>query len=190
MLQSLMKLPDKCPQSVIYLLAGTTPIIAHIHRRQLCLFGMICQLPNNILHKLASTILASEPDTSISWFIHIRHLCFLYSLPSPLQLLQQPPSKISFKPKVKNSILDFWEKKLRFEASSMSSLLYFNPNFMSLLTPTPLWTSCSSNSIETNKCVYQSALLSGRFKTDYLSRHWDKENSDVFWVLCLRMLYS
>ena len=79
MLQSLMKLPDKCPQSVVYFLVGMTPIIAHIHRRQLCLFGMVCRLPNNILHKLASTILASETDKSKSWFIHMRQLYFLYS---------------------------------------------------------------------------------------------------------------
>ena len=90
-LRTLMKLPDKTPDPVIYFLAGTAPIKAHIHRRQLCLFGMISRLPNNILCKTASTILASDPDSSKSWFVGIRHLCNIYSLPSPLQLLQSPP---------------------------------------------------------------------------------------------------
>ena len=112
-----MKLPDKTPDPVIYFLAGTAPIKAHIHRRQLCLFGMISRLPNNILCKTASTILASDPDSSKSWFVGIRHLCNLYSLPSPLQLLQSPPTKMAFKRLIKSRILDFWETSLRMLSS-------------------------------------------------------------------------
>ena len=183
-LQSLMKLPDKCPAPVIYFLAGTAPITAHIHRRQLGLFGMICRLPNNILHKVASSILASEPDTSKSWFVHIRQLCLLYSLPSPLLLLQQPPSKYSFKSLINKRVLDLWQRNLRDEAQPKISLTYFNPSFMSLCTPHPVWTPSSTNAFETNKTRLQTSLLSGRYKSDYLSRHWVKENPDGLCVLC------
>ena len=183
-LQSLMKLPDRCPAPVIYFLAGTAPITAHIHRRQLGLFGMVCRLPNNILHKLASSILASESDASKSWFIHIRQLCLLYSLPSPLLLLQQPLSKHSFKSLINSRVLDLWQRKLRDEAQPKISLTYFNPFFMSLSTPHPVWTPLSTNAFETNKTVLQTSLLSGRYKSDYLSRHWVKENPDGLCVLC------
>ena len=60
---------------------------------------------------------------------------------------------------------------------------------MSLLKPHPIYTSCSSNVFETNKSVYQASLLSGRFKTDYLSRHWNKDNPDGFCILCPGMSY-
>ena len=60
---------------------------------------------------------------------------------------------------------------------------------MSLLKPHPIFTSCSSNVFETNKSVCQASLLSGRFKTDYLSRHWNKDNPHGFCTLCPGMSY-
>ena len=58
---------------------------------------------------------------------------------------------------------------------------------MSLSKPHPMFTTCSSNTFETNKSMCQAAILSGRFKTDYLSRHWDKENPEGFCVLCTHL---
>ena len=183
-LRRLLKLPDKTPDPVIYFLAGTTPIRAHIHRRQLSLFGMITRLPNNILHKTATTILLSSSDNSKSWFIGIRQLCDQYSLPYPLLLLKNPPTKHSFNKLVKSRILDYWEKHLRSVAASKSSLEYFKPSFMSLTSPHQMFITCSSNSFETNKSTCQASLISGRYKTDYLARHWVKENPSGYCVLC------
>ena len=64
------------------------------------------------------------------------------------------------------------------------SLQFFKPNFMSLLSPHPLWSFCSSNPFETNKAVVQAALVSGRYKSDYHSRHWNKLNPHGFCLLC------
>ena len=55
---------------------------------------------------------------------------------------------------------------------------------MSLSSPHPMFTTCSSNTFEANKSNCQAALLSGRYKTDLLSRHWVKENPNGFCVLC------
>ena len=129
----------------------------------------------------------TDPDTSKSWFIRIRLLCAQYSLPSPLKILENPPSKAVFNRLVKSKILDHWETILRTEASTRSSLFYFKPEFMSLSNPHPMFLSCSSNSFETNKSICQAALLSGRFKTDYLSRHWVKENPEGYCVLCTHL---
>ena len=87
-LRSLMKLPEKCPDSVIYFLAGSIPLLGHIHKKQLNLFGMITRLPKNVLHKLAGTILLSERDTTKSWFIGIRNsaLCTIFLHPSSFSL--------------------------------------------------------------------------------------------------------
>ena len=183
-LRCLMKLPDKCPDSVIYFLAGSLPFLAHIHKKQLNLFGMITRLPENVLCKLASKFLLTEPDNSKSWFIGIRHLCSLYNLPTPLQLISQPLSKDSFKSQVTQKVLDHWQVSLRREAMPMTSLLFFSPSLMSLSLPHPLWTTCSSNPFEVNKARVQAALLSGRYKTDYLSRHWNFSNPNGFCMLC------
>ena len=186
-LRSIMKLPDKTPDPVIYFLAGTLPIKAHIHRKQLSIFGMISRLPNNILHKIATHVLSTDPDNSKSWFIRIRLLCKQYSLPSPLKILLSPPSKEAFNKLVKSRVLDYWETSLRAEAATKSSLIYFKPEFMSLSNPHPMFLTCSSNPFETNKSITQASLLSGRFKTDYLSRHWVKDNPEGYCILCTHL---
>ena len=183
-LRALCKLPDKTPDPVIYFMAGSLPIKAHIHRRQLSLFGMISRLPENILCHIATKILSTEPDSSKSWFISIRRLCRLYSLPSPLQLLQDPPAKISFKKLVKSKITDYWETTLRSDTLPKTSLVFFKPMFMSLSLPHPIFSSCASNSYESNKSICQATLLSGRYKTDYLARHWNKDNPEGYCILC------
>ena len=70
------------------------------------------------------------------------------------------------------------------EASSKDSLLFFNPNFMSISRPHPLWTSCSSNPFEVNKAIVQASFLSGRYTTDYLARHWNHSNPAGYCLLC------
>ena len=106
-LQNLQKLLRNTPECVIMFLAGSLGAKANIHIRQLGLFGMICRLPDNVLFSIAHQKLLSDPDNSSSWFVQIRHLCAQYDLPSPLLLLQTPPTKSSFKSLVKSKVTDF-----------------------------------------------------------------------------------
>ena len=60
-----------------------------------------------------------------------------------------------------------------------SSLKYFKAEYMSLCHPHPIWTTCGSNSFEVNKAVVQAKMLSGRYVTDKLSRHWSHNKSGI-----------
>ena len=64
-----------------------------------------------------------------------------YNLPHPLEFIENPPSKLDFKKKIKSAIINYWENKLRGEASFLQSLEWFKPNFMSLIKPHPIWTT-------------------------------------------------
>ena len=57
-----MKLHQKTPECFILFMAGSLGATVYIHLMQLSLFGMITLLPDNILHKIALSKLASEPD--------------------------------------------------------------------------------------------------------------------------------
>ena len=80
--------------------------------------------------------------------------------------------------------MDSWQLTLRQEASSKDSLLFFNPNYMSISRPHPLWTSCYANPFEVNKAIIQASFLSGRYTTDYLARHWNQSNPAGYCLLC------
>ena len=110
-LQNLQKLHKNTPEAFTMFMGGSLGATAILHQRQLGLFGMICRLPENILHKIALSKLYSEPDKSSSWFVQIRHLCSLYNLPTPLSLLSQPLPKSTFKSLVKKKVLDYWQQK-------------------------------------------------------------------------------
>ena len=73
---------------------------------------------------------------------------------------------------------------MKCEASSKTSLAYYKPENMSLRTPHPLWTTSGSNPFEINKAVIVARLLSGRYRSDWLTRHWSKSNKLGFCTLC------
>ena len=135
---------------------------------------MITRLPNNILNKIARYTLITHKDSSKSWFIHIKYLCQLYKIPHPLIFLERPPSKSSAKHIFKTQVTDYWQTKLRMDASRLPSLEYFKPQYMSLLSPHPLWSTCGSNPYEICKAIVQAKMLSGRYRTDQLLRHFIK----------------
>ena len=176
-LENLQRLHPKSPRSFVLFLSGSLPAAAILRKRQFSLFSMICLLPKDPLNIHARHILTHPAQKS--WFCQIREICELYNLPTPLSLLQNPMSKDSFKKLVKTKVLDSWQDKLRKEAAPLDSLKYFKPGFMSLHRAHPLWTTAGCSPYETRKATIQARMLSGRFRTEYLARHWS-ENKEGF----------
>ena len=178
--ENLLKLHSKTPEPVVFFLAGRLPGEALLHLKQLTLFGMICHLSGNILNNIAVQMLTGSSQSSKNWFSGIRDICYQYSLPHPLTLLRDPPSKESFKNRCKTNVTDFWQTKLRDHANTLKdkSLKYFHPNYMSLSRPHPMW-SWATTSYRVNKCIVVSRMLSGRFRCGSLLRHFYQHVSGI-----------
>ena len=150
------------------------------------LLGMIARLgPNNILHKHGRHTLLSASTTSASkssWFLTVRDISKKYDLPDPLTVLQLPPTKYQWKTKCKSKVTDIFEQKLRAEAEMLPSLEFFRPAFMSLSKPHPMWSHAGSP-FEVSKAVIAARMLSGRYRTDLLSKHWTRDNPNGFYRL-------
>ena len=123
--QNIQKLLPNTPRSFVYFLGRCLPGEAAIHLRMLSLFGMVAHLPSDPLNIHARTVLTSAKSSSKSWFRQIRHISLLYQLPHPLLILENPPNKESYKKLIRSKVIDYWEVKLRGEASLLSSLVYF-----------------------------------------------------------------
>ena len=171
--QNIQKLLPNTPASVVYFLGGSLPGTALLHLKQLAIFGMVTRLNDDPLNIHARKILTEVKKSSRSWFIQIREICLQYKLPHPLKLMDNPPSKDDYKKIVKSHVLSYWENQLRGEASVLSSLAFFKPNFMSLTKPHPLWTTTNGNPHEVSKAVQQARFLSGRYRTNSLIKHWN-----------------
>ena len=172
MLEKIQRLHDNTPRCVVHLLAGTVPGEAILHQKQLTLFMMVCHLPGNPINMHARNILLTAPKSAKSWFQQIRSLCLMYGLDHPLKLLDHPPTKPHFKAVVKRKVTEYWECLLQDEAARLPSLQYFAASCASLTSPHPIWTSSGSNSFESRKSETLAKMVSGRFRSDYLCRHW------------------
>ena len=172
--QKLQKLLPNTPASVVYFLGGCLPGSAVLHIKQLSIFGMVTRLHDDPLNIHAREVLTSAKISCKSWFMQLRNICLQYQLPHPLKLLDNPQSKDDFKKMVKARVIDYWETRLRGEASLLQSLIYFKPNYMSLTKPHPLWTTTGGNPHEVAKAVQQARLLSGRYRTNALMKHWNQ----------------
>ena len=186
--EQLLKLHSATPECVVWFLAGCLPFEALLHLRMFTLFGMITRLQEgeNIIAKHARNMLASAKPSSKSWLLELQKISLKYLLPHPITFLDNPPSGDSFKRMVKSAVMDYWSKKLRAEASFLKekSLKYFDPNYMSLSTTHPLFTSCGTAPYEVSKAVIQARWLSGRARVESLTRHWDSNNKEGICPLC------
>ena len=175
-LQNLQRLHQKTPRSVVLLLAGSLPGEAILHIRQLTLFSMKCHLPDDHINSHAKYVLASRPASSKSWFHQIRDLCLKYSLPHPIHLLENPPPKSLLKAKVKSNVSDYWKSLLTAEAAGLKSLTYLRPSQYNLKQPALLWLAASGNSFECAKSTIVAKMISGRYRSEDLCKHWSTTN--------------
>ena len=178
-LTRLMKLHDKTPDCVVFFLAGSLPVLALLHLRQLSLFNMICHLEGNILQVLAKEALVSAKVSARSWFHDIRNLCVQYELPHPLKLLENPFPKNLFKKLCKEKVTEFWHYKLSSKVASLSSLTYLQPRYLSLCSPHPMWTSLDDNPYQARAACIQALFLSGRYRTERMCRFWSKNKDGI-----------
>ena len=174
-LQNILKISANSPPALVYFIAGSLPGKAILHKKQLTLFGMICRLRDDPLNKHARQVLLTSSSPT-SWFIQVRDLFLQYQLPHPLQLLDNPLTKEQFKRLLKAKVVDYWETALRNEASSLLSLDYFKPQYMSLSSPHKLLTSAGPKSYEVTKARIQLLFLSSQYPSAKLQRHWSLEN--------------
>ena len=113
-----------------------------------------------------------------SWFFKLRNLSRQYSLPHPLIWLNSPPEKFQLKKICKSAVMEFWRIKLSNDVHNLSSLKYLKPDFLSLSTCHPIFTSCGANRLEVTKATLQARLLSGRYKFERLARFYSQDNKN------------
>ena len=180
-LENLQKLHKNTPKPVVYMLAGSLPLEALLHCRQLSLFSMICRLKNDVLHKHAKLVLTSANPSCKSWFFEISKICRLYRLPHPLTLLDCNLNKKDFKRQVKLKVRQYWHDHFTREIGSgnYKSLAYFHPTSFRIGRPSLLWVYSMHHPFESAKAIVVAKMLSGRYRTDWFKRHWT-DNKEGF----------
>ena len=79
----------------------------------------------------------------------------------------------------KLKVIEYWRKELQNDASQLISLRYFKPEFLTLNTPHPIFSTLNGNPYETKKAKIQARFLSGCFRKEKLCRFWSKNKAGI-----------
>ena len=110
-LQRLQRLYPRSPRAAVFLLSGCLPAPGIIARKKFSLIGMIARLgPTHVLYRHALYFLHHQIKST--WCHEVRELSIQYSLPDPLSILLDPPSKVALKKLVKSSITAYWHQTI------------------------------------------------------------------------------
>ena len=175
-LQRLQRLHPRTPAPALHFLSGSIPAAALVHIHQYTLLHMVALLgSSNILFQHGIYVLHNSIKNS--WFTQVRALSQQYSLPDPIQTMITPPPKRSFKAAVKSAIISFWRASLITEAEPLTSLRYLRLHFLPLGRGAhPLWWTCFSSSTAVRSATVMGKMLSGRYRSCWLRRHWTMES--------------
>ena len=126
-LRGFLKLSSSSPIPALHFLLGELPVEGLLHLRTLSLFHNIWCNPSSTVHKMMKYILVMCKENSTTWSNHVRLLCLKYGLPSPIQLLCQPPwSKKQWKDFISARVTAWHERELRLLATQNSKMTYLN----------------------------------------------------------------
>ena len=127
-LRMLLDLPDRTAIPALYIITGRLPIKKLLDQRKLMfLHGLIST--EGRLKELVERQYVVKKKNSKSWVAKMKETLHEYSLPSLQDMLNDPPTKDSWKESVKRSVVDNTALALAEECRHLSSLQYINPSF-------------------------------------------------------------
>ena len=117
----------------IHFLLGELPIQGKIHRDIFSLFYSIWRNKDSKIFSLVKYLLETAENNSRTWTAHLRLLSKQYSLPDPLEILENdPPSKQEFKEYIQTKISVYFENYLREKSKNSISMKYLNVSLTGL----------------------------------------------------------
>ena len=104
-----------------------------------------------------------KDENDKSWFMFVRSILKMYSLPSIFQLLDNPPSKNEWKrllnSAVNTAIEESWEQDIK----SKSSLKYVNPDSLKVGKSHHVWSTVRNSIHDSRRAQLKSKLLTGTY---------------------------
>ena len=160
-LRIIQSLPERTATSAVYLLLGTLPVEAEIHKKQLSLLHSILDSDNGRIKEVLDRQISVNFDNKDSFFYRVLKVLELYNLPDIISLKQQLPTKDSWKEKVYGSIAAYWRESLVRDAQSKITLKFLACESISLGEIHPVWDSTENSVNDVRRAIVKARLLTG-----------------------------
>ena len=163
-LKQTCQLPCNASDAGLYILTGFLPVEAQIHKKALTLFYNICKQKEDSLEKqLAKRQLMIKDSKSISWFICIRKLFWLYDLGSPNDLLNCADEPRNWKLHMQSKVNLEWADRLLGQAQHLSSLKHINLLQVDIAHPHLLLTMPITSAYDANRLLVKMNFMMGTY---------------------------
>jgi len=122
-MRRIQSLPERTATSAVYMLLGSLPIEAELHKRQLSFLHNVLICNNTTINDIAARQIAVNIANPLSYFCRVSDTLTLYNLP-PIETLQKSlhnVSKLSWKVQVRNAVNSYWTETLTADLANKST---------------------------------------------------------------------
>ena len=186
LLKDIQSLPSCTANEAVYLLLGTLPITAELHKRVFGLAGAIARLPpQHPLRVTAVRQLSIKDPNSKSWFSRAKSLAEEYDIPLQDQFISPLPA-VRWKKMVDRRISRTWYGRLVQGAAVKStlSLMKIPPLRDHHLTPHELWSSAGTDPRRMTATAIRAKLLAGSYILQASLGRQNQHSLDATCQLC------
>jgi hypothetical protein len=156
-------LPSSTANAASYLLVGATPVTGQLHKRILTFFVNMLRREDSTERYVLQRQLSMKDLDSHSWTVQVRNLLKMYQLPAALTILENTPPKGQWKRMLNEAVRNHWDKSLKDEAITKSTLKHLNLDACNMATSHPVWQLSKRDKINVSKAMVHAKLLVGRY---------------------------
>ena len=169
-LKQLQTFPVHTTSSVVYLTMGMLPAEATRDLEILGLLGQVAMCCPELqdVTKIILNNLEDYDSKFPGWSGLARVTANKYSLPDPEIYMKSPWIAKSWRKLCNEKISDFWDDKLRLDASSKDSLIFCDVSDLSVSKIHPIWEYAGLDSTEVPKAVVNMWFLLGVYHSNSL----------------------
>ena len=181
-LKRLQSLPIRTANSAVYLLLGTLPISAELHKRQLSLLHQIAMSENVSIREIAWR--QYNVGRPARFFIRIVGILDLYEMPPFTEVMNGHFKKIEWKGIVKRSINTYWNTKLQLDCQSKSSLSLLSTTSLEMGKTHIVWDSINNSVRDVRQAITKARMLTGTYMLQTLKSKFNQSEVDPTCPIC------
>ena len=162
-IRKFQSLPLRVASCAVYLLLGTLPLEAELHKRQLSLLYSLLTSSNETIYQLSERQIAINLDNDQSYYCRVEQILEMYKLASLTNIKTELTTKDQWKFRVKRAVNDYWTVFLQSEAKQKSTLINLNIESLKIGKVHKVWGSLESSVWDVRKGIIKCRLLTGTY---------------------------
>ena len=177
-------LPERTAAVAIYTLIGAEPIETTLDKNAMILFTTLARLDSSIEKDILIWEMENSKEEDRLFICRIRKTLQKYNLPSPEEIIENPPKKQQWKNAMKKAINSFWYDKWTNEKQIKSTLEYLEIQQNPIGTPHNILRSVKNRKYDIQKAEIKLRLITDTYMLQYHHAKFSRNKISPICKLC------